>query len=330
MKIKSVKSVFKVLISSIAVLTCMCVLFFLLSASNAAKQNVASPLSGNGITLSNAAETKGFGTAKGAASIQPLALSNYTANLKYVSLSNLNPFAKKGPSLKNMTLTFDDEFNGTQLDTTQWKGYADKSKRRIGYWDSASQVSVSGGNMIINVEYKKNGPQGPGYYAAGVSTKGGKFGKQRYGYFEMRAKMPRTTGFWGAFWMSMEKAGYNKNGRDGTEIDIMESMYYPLPMIDSALWWNYSNLQGHPEYSFVTGNMYTSYHTYGLLWTPTEYQFYTDGKLTWKTRVGGVSQVGEYMILSLEMPNTIPNNNIKGQFCVDYIRAYQFNNQLKN
>lgn len=53
--------------------------------------------------------------------------------------------------------------------------------------------------------------------------------------------------------------------------------------------------------------MYSKMHIYALEWTDTEYKFYIDGFLTWQTKheydgkVLGVSEVKEYMILSVEV-----------------------------
>ena len=41
------------------------------------------------------------------------------------------------------------------------------------------------------------------------------------------------------------------------------------------------------------------FHVYGFEWTPTQYRFFIDGKLTWKT--GPVSQRPQYLILSCEV-----------------------------
>jgi hypothetical protein len=65
--------------------------------------------------------------------------------------------------------------------------------------------------------------------------------------------------------------------------------------------------------------------TFGLLWTPTEYVFYVDGKETWRTAAGGVCQVPLYIELSDEIgtwAGDIKKVLLPDEFLVDYIRGY--------
>ena len=53
--------------------------------------------------------------------------------------------------------------------------------------------------------------------------------------------------------------------------------------------------------------------------------FYVDGKETWRTKVGGVSQVPEYMLLSDEVGpwgGNIRAAKLPDAFLVDYVRVY--------
>lgn len=67
------------------------------------------------------------------------------------------------------------------------------------------------------------------------------------------------------------------------------------------------------------------YYTFGLLWTPDEYVFYVDGRETWRTSAGGVSQVPEYIKLSEEIGpwgGDIKKANLPDYFIVDHVRVY--------
>ncbi|MFZ1936145.1 MAG: hypothetical protein WCB27_13385 [Thermoguttaceae bacterium] len=55
------------------------------------------------------------------------------------------------------------------------------------------------------------------------------------------------------------------------------------------------------------------------------YAFYIDGKETWRTKAGGVSQVPEYMLLSDEIATwggDIRKAKLPDAFLVDYVRVY--------
>ena len=72
-------------------------------------------------------------------------------------------------------------------------------------------------------------------------------------------------------------------------------------------------------------NLMESFHDYSLLWTPTEYVFYVDGKETWRTKAGGVCQVLLYIKLSDEVGDwagDIKKVKLPDEFLVDYVRVY--------
>ena len=120
--------------------------------------------------------------------------------------------------MSRFTLAFEDSFEGDALDPAKWRLHG-KGIRRGGYWGS-SQAFIKGGRLVIRTEYR-DGAYGPGWYHAGIDTKG--LFEQQYGYFEARCKLPKE-GLWSAFWMlcgrMMQETG---NGKDGAEIDIFES-----------------------------------------------------------------------------------------------------------
>jgi hypothetical protein len=67
------------------------------------------------------------------------------------------------------------------------------------------------------------------------------------------------------------------------------------------------------------------WHTFGLWWNPNEYVFFVDGKETWRTNAGGVSQVPEYIKLSDEIGDwagDVKKAKLPDAFLVDYVRVY--------
>ena len=90
--------------------------------------------------------------------------------------------------LDKFELTFEDTFDGEQLDSTKWttKKYWNNDHdyiRQGGFWDP-EQITVSDGTLKITTEYKENGKYGPGYYTGMLNTKG--LFEQTHGYFEIR------------------------------------------------------------------------------------------------------------------------------------------------
>lgn len=166
---------------------------------------------------------------------------------------------------------------------------------------------------------------------------------QAYGYFEVKAKFPKSKGLWSAFWLqssNMRKVG-NK-GKDGTEIDVYESAFLnskTSKMGHCLLWDGYGkHADSSPHVTDLEQNLYDSFHTYALKWTPEYYVFYIDGKPTWATSDGDVSRVKEFLRLTVEIDagdGWGPHGQRIGQFDdtkaaddfeVEYIKVYQNSN----
>lgn len=280
------------------------------------------------------------------------------------------PNAFKKIDYESMELVFEDEFEGTQLNQTYWstEKYWDHDHdyiRHGGYWD-AGQISLDGeGFLHITTEYLEDGPHGAGYYTAQLNTRGKvEYGKPEDGkghYFEVRCKAPKAQGMWSAFWLLCDSYDdVTEGGRNGAEIDVFESPYF----YDKTTGLNYKSTAFHTlhvdGYSddhkglqspyYHVGDLYDTFHTYGVYWDDKTYVFYIDGKETWRTKWNGTPAVDEYMILSCEIsgrmegtgedarPNPSNPNNIykwggqitdndkdalPADFAVDYVRVYR-------
>ena len=76
----------------------------------------------------------------------------------------------------------------------------------------------------------------------------------------------------------------------------------------------------------VAPGVMTGFHTYAVSWSPTEYVFYVDGRETWRTNAGGVSQVPQFIILSDEVGpwgGDITAAILPDRVLFDYVRVYQ-------
>ena len=202
-----------------------------------------------------------------------------------------------------------------------------------------------------NTTWEHQQPYGPGYYTGQIVTNG-KY-EQKYGYFECRCILPAAEGIWSAFWLMNKQVCKDGNpGTNGTEIDIFESPHWyrgktgrDNSMVTSNLHWGGYSLQ--TKYRNVAiakaNNPYEEYNTYGLEWNEDGYIFYINGEETGRSSAGGVSQVPEYMMLSVEVDGVdsepfhgwsgiITNNKadlLPAEFIVDYVRVYQYNDLVK-
>ena len=265
-------------------------------------------------------------------------------------------------NMDKFELVWQDEFDGEELDKTKWIYNWWERERKGGYWHE-DMVDVRDGNLVITTAYFEDGlptpdaykgyfatrpddkDYGPGWYTGVVETRN-KF-EQCYGYFECRAILPASTGMWSAFWMMNDQVeNVDSSGKDGTEVDIFESMYYKdVPMgygdavVSGIHYDGYGEgHQGDSIGKWFCNNPYEEFNTYGLEWNEKEYIFYINGVETGRLSTGGVSQNPEYLILSCEVAgeNGVANADRHGtgkismqpgdtaEFIVDYVRVYQY------
>jgi len=223
----------------------------------------------------------------------------------------------KAPEGKTWKLVWHDEFDGNKLDASKWE--VPDHKRQEGWW-SPKAVSLDGeGHLVISM--LKDGDR---YLHACVRTRG-KF-EHTHGYYVARIKLQKQPGHWSAFWLynfCVVKVG--NDGRDGTEIDIMEKPWLD-DRVQHALHWDCSGnaLKSAAKTSTIPGIM-DGFHTFSLWWKADEYVFYVDGNETWRTNAGGVCQVPLYVKVSDEMgkwAGDITKAKLPDRFLVDYVRVY--------
>ncbi|MDQ8738007.1 glycoside hydrolase family 16 protein [Paenibacillus sp. LHD-38] len=219
-------------------------------------------------------------------------------------------------------ITFLDNFEGELLDPTKWD-HAPEWQRKDGYWSDEEAFLDGKGNLIIQVS-ERDGK----YYSGAVTTSG--IFEQAYGYYEMRAKIPKVEGFWTAFWLMTDGAHTVGNeGKDGTEIDIVETpfAYMDNDTVVHAMHWDgyEADHKSAAAYPVVPG-IYEGFHTFALEWNKDEYIYYIDGNETWRSSAGGVSEVPAFVQITAEVGKwggNIGNAVLPAQMVVDYVRVYE-------
>ncbi|WP_068782683.1 family 16 glycosylhydrolase [Paenibacillus sp. GM2] len=263
------------------------------------------------------------------------------------------------PSIAGMTLIWQDEFNGTQLDASKWNyelGYYigdDPNSWGWGnaelehYTNSEQNVFVQDGKLNIRaLNDPKSFPQDPNRYAqyssGKINTKGHL--SLQYGRVDFSAKLPTGNGIWPALWMLPEDEAYGAWAASG-EIDVMEAKGR-LPGTTSGAvhfggqWPVNKYIAG--EYHFPDGQTFANdFHVYTLIWEEDNFKWYVDGKFFFK-----VTRDQWYSVAAPNNPNApfdqpfyiIMNLAVGGHFDgglapspgdipatmqVDYVRVYK-------
>ena len=235
--------------------------------------------------------------------------------------------------LNGYSLLFSDEFEGDSLNEDVWF-HRGLGARRNGI-NSAGQVKVENGNLVITCEYLEDGAYGAGWYAGAIALKE----NYKNGYFEIKCKCNDGGEFWSAFWIQAEHPydhDLSKGGVGGAELDIFEAPYGAEKnpslrnSVTQTIHCNGSdddreNIDSRMLGKFKGNNIYEEYNTYGLKWTEDEYIFYINGVETARSSfASGVSQEEEQVIVSLEIPDKITHEkDFSSSFIVDYVKIWQ-------
>ncbi|MDB5887674.1 MAG: hypothetical protein JWM03_546 [Rhodocyclales bacterium] len=146
---------------------------------------------------------------------------------------------------------------------------------------------------------------------------------QTYGYFEMRAHLPRGKGFWPAFWLLPKRLTWPP------EIDILEGSGARPRGIHVGLI--------DPTIKDVTTGIWVDntidstdgFHVYAAEWTHEKIVYLIDGKQVFQVAPHGIHE-DMYLLANLALgskdPGWIPDPDdttpFPGKFEIDYIRAY--------
>ncbi len=271
--------------------------------------------------------------------IKAIAQKGYFMN-KFGLKDHADSFLPEG---KEWKLVWNDEFDGTELDTTKW-GF------RLNFWGKPFKAFTKEGvvldgksNLQLHLVKKD------GYYCSPHLQTGSltydiprdtdqfwPFGKyeeakfmHRYGYYEIRCRLPKYDGWHSAFWLQAPGIGAHPlPERGGVECDIMENyrQYKDNKMIGGNIWGGYGkNCKGSGHFQWEHVETPDRWHYYGVDWSPEGYVFYADGQEIgrvmpnpedthpgtqehswgncWNNKgtvVGPVSQVEQFILISTE------------------------------
>ncbi|QYY34338.1 glycoside hydrolase family 16 protein [Ruficoccus sp. ZRK36] len=220
------------------------------------------------------------------------------------------------PENKNWKLVWNDEFDGEELDESKWN-------YRLNFWGRPSPtfttegVEVDDSKLRINL-VKKDGE----FYSAHLQTGSltydipkdsdgfWPFGSyqpmkflHRYGFYEIRCRLPKNPGWHAAFWLQSPCIGAHPDPRfGGVECDIMENYkQHKQGLIGCGNGWGGygkdSTWHGHFWYPYEETE--DGWHRYAVDWSPDGYVFYADGKEV-GVQKAPVSEVEQYILVSTE------------------------------
>jgi beta-glucanase (GH16 family) len=229
-----------------------------------------------------------------------------------------NPIEKDG-----WELTFNDEFNGEELDYTKWQDHyywgGRFNKDGITYY-AKNQYKLTGSTISFIADAKDN-EANKEYRSFMLDSS--PFFKQQYGYFEIRSKNPKGTGFWPAFWLVSTEEW-------PPEIDIYEFYTNEPNRIKMNQHWLNKRGKKHmqPKGYMMKEAASDDFHTYAVDWSRKKIIWYLDGKKIKTSRRGmRYLKYKMHMIINNEVSRTndmdMEKATIPNYFEVDYVRVYK-------
>jgi beta-glucanase (GH16 family) len=244
-------------------------------------------------------------------------------------------------------LIWEDQFDGDELDTTNWSlisTYPNKYDRSPDWKKhmiaDERVYAVKNGNLYLT------GIKNPGienddrpFLTGGVESKGKFF--FTFGKVEIRAKKECAQGAWPALWMMPEDGVYGGWPHSG-EIDIMEHLNYDS-VIHHTVHTRYTNvLKNTSNPPRGIGNIkadVTQWNVYGLEWHPDVLIWTVNGVETFRyPRVEGLDDEMKqwpfdqpfYFILSQQLGGSwvgeVEPEELPVSMIIDYVRVYQQEN----
>ena len=181
-------------------------------------------------------------------------------------------------------LFWNDEFNQDSLNLNFWNiekwwpgAFNEESQS---YVDTKENINVIDGKLYIRAKKQTPfDPNNPSYTSGRINTKGKV--ELKYGFWEIRAKLPIGVGTWPAIWMlnsKIDSIGWPYCG----EIDIMEHVGFEPNKVYFSI--HNTNLFGNVHGSTQQGlyelnNLETSFYNYAIEWGEDFIKGYIDGTL---------------------------------------------------
>ncbi len=247
--------------------------------------------------------------------------------------------------LNGYKIVWQDEFNYEgEPDLTKWEYEIGNHQWNNGelqaYTRNKKNVYIKGGNLIIAAHKENDGDRE--YTSSRLVTKG-KF-SWKYGYFEIRAKLPRGKGSWPAVWMISDSIIKGESWPGCGEIDIIEHAGRFENLLLFSLHSEIHNHLNRDEQQYSTSyvecdTVCSEFHIYGMEWTKEYIKYYVDDILTATylkpkeefLKFGQKSWPFDqpfFLIINLAIGGLLGGQEVDCkylpfEFVIDYVRVYQ-------
>ena len=243
-------------------------------------------------------------------------------------------------------LVWYDSFSAPTLDKAKWV-HINSAEENDGTnrTPGESDFAISDDNAVLSII--KQSSENKNVILENLTTKNRMAFK--YGYLEMRARVPYGNPMWPSFWLQSNRTIEKTLTEYMTEVDIFEVFGDKKATPNIHKWINDRSIQANntsngplykKSYTFTKdlATLNSEYHIYGFLIDETEMSFFIDGEkyatvsaddIYWGEGSKGINDYF-YVILSLGFWHNSQNGenstSFPANYCVDYVRLYQNSN----
>ncbi len=277
----------------------------------------------------------------------------YTKGKAYTYSGNSDFVAEKF----GYTYVWGDEFEGNELNDKLWD--------RVTKMAATAEMSLDNTELTTKTENgylkmlamrywdpKKGGVE----FVAPWSVTTSSTMNYKYGYVEIRAKVPFIRGVWPSFWTSSPgELAPPRTANYSIEVDVFE-VFSSLDTLSPNIhkWytdgrhtmWAVDEGNSNEWYKFESDNLIEEYHLYGFEWTPTKMTMYIDNKAYYtyditknfdngETGMGGYNTT-LYLIFNNHLFTQsssykpyegceVRATDLPAEYAIDWVRLYQKN-----
>jgi hypothetical protein len=217
-------------------------------------------------------------------------------------------------------LVFDDEFEGTRLDTDKWHTELrwGRSNPPEAQYYASDAFKLQRGLLRLKAEKRSMEDH---TYTSGIIASFDRF-MFTYGYVEIRARVPKGQGLWPALWLLAD------NDNSSAEIDMIEILGHEPQRVYTTLHYDDAKGKSQDDGQVYEGLDFSQdFHTFAVDWSPTAVIWFVDGVERFRL-TQHVPQEPMYLLANLAVGGEWPGypdqtTHFPAYFEIDYIRVYQ-------
>lgn len=220
-------------------------------------------------------------------------------------------------------MTFDDEFNGSDIDFLHWTPHDPSGQERHRELEAYLPSNVRFGDGSAHLIARREQAHYDGHlriFTSGTMTTVGLFA-QTYGRFEIRCRAARGAGLESSFSLQPVPDG------DIPSIEVVDIIGADPSVAHFSNHWGDEMTERSYDGSYAIGKPADDFHEFAIEWDERKIAWFIDGKERFRS-IAGIPRQPMYLALRLavggQVAGRVPEETaLPASFDIDYIRVYK-------